>query len=147
MEPGQNQLDPWELFFFMQVNRHTATIVSHRHGSIFTQNDSDFAGVTFQRLINAVVDDFLRQMIGPGGVRVHARALLDGVKAFQDLNRVCAIILSDHSVLLTSIGGIRIQLLSVLGALTYRFSAARPDLNPRAPGLKKLSATPIAGAG
>ena len=46
----------------------------------------DPARVASQRLVHRVVDDFLRQVIGPGGVGIHARAALDRVQPGQDFD-------------------------------------------------------------
>jgi hypothetical protein len=39
------------------------------------------AGVPGNRLIDAVINDFLRQMIGTGGIGVHARPFLHRFEA------------------------------------------------------------------
>jgi hypothetical protein len=39
-----------------------------------------------QRLVDAVVDNFLGQVIGAGGVGVHTRPPPDGLESAQDLD-------------------------------------------------------------
>jgi hypothetical protein len=39
-----------------------------------------------QRLVDAVVDDLLAEVIGPGGVCVHAGATTHRFEAIEDLN-------------------------------------------------------------
>src|SRR5690606_17577840 len=36
--------------------------------------------------VHRVVDDFLRQVVGPRGVRIHARAALDRIQAGEDFD-------------------------------------------------------------
>ena len=40
--PGQDQLNTWQLFFFMDVYRHATAIVADRHGAILAQGDPYF---------------------------------------------------------------------------------------------------------
>ncbi len=47
-------------------------------GAIFVQDDFDVFAVTGQGFVNAVVDDFLYQVIGMGRIGVHAGAALYG---------------------------------------------------------------------
>ena len=44
-------------------------------------------GISSDGLIYAIVDDFLRQMIGPGGIGIHTRSLAHRVQAAENLNR------------------------------------------------------------
>src|SRR5690606_36316628 len=50
------------------------------------QHHVDTIAVAAERLVDAVIDDFLRQVIGPRGVGVHARALAHRVQAGQYLD-------------------------------------------------------------
>jgi len=50
------------------------------------RRDVDLLAVTGDRLIDAVVDDFVREVIGPLRVGVHARPSPDGLEAAQDLD-------------------------------------------------------------
>ena len=86
MQPGQDQLDAGDLFFRVDVHRHAAAVVADLAAAILVQGDLDAAGMPGQRLVHRVVDDFLRQMIGPGGVGIHARAALDRIQPGQDFD-------------------------------------------------------------
>ena len=54
---------------------------------ILMRGDDDFTGMAGQRLINAVVNDFMRQMVGVCGVRAHAGAAAQRIQAAENLNR------------------------------------------------------------
>jgi hypothetical protein len=38
-------------------------------------------------LVHTVVNDFLRQMVGPGGIGVHARPFADRIQTAEDFYR------------------------------------------------------------
>jgi hypothetical protein len=42
---GQDQLDPWNTFFWVDIHRHTTAIVGHFEGVICMQNNFNFSGV------------------------------------------------------------------------------------------------------
>src|SRR5690606_26295013 len=78
--------------FRMDVNGHAATVVGNGDGLVLVQNDVDFFGVAGQGLVHAVVDDFLGQVVGPGGVGVHARALAHRLNPGEDFDIFCEIV-------------------------------------------------------
>ncbi len=85
MEPRQNQLDAGYFVFWMDVDRHAAAIINDLHRTVFQYGDFDFPGVARERFIHAVVDHLLHQMIGPGGVGVHAGSPANGFETRQNL--------------------------------------------------------------
>ena len=72
----------------MDVYRHTAAVIGAAQRAIVVQGDDDLAGVAGQCFVDAVVDNFLRQMVGAGGVGVHARTLAHRLKASEDFDRL-----------------------------------------------------------
>jgi hypothetical protein len=73
VQPGEDQLHSGNALFGMNIHRHPAAVVDHGQGTIFMQNHLDGAGVTGDGLVHAVIDDFLRQVIGTAGIGVHPR--------------------------------------------------------------------------
>ena len=92
---AEDQLHAGDPFLRVDVHRHAATVVDHLEGLILVQDHLQIAGVTRQRLVDAVVDDLLAEVIGPGGVGVHAGAATHRFKAIEDLNGI-RIVLSGH---------------------------------------------------
>jgi len=88
---GKDQLDTGNALFGVDVHRHAAAIVADFQRVIGVQNDLHRPGVASQGFVDAVVDDFLGQVVGPAGVGVHARPLADRVKAREDFDGVCVI--------------------------------------------------------
>ena len=74
MELGHDQLNPGDLFFRMNIHRHTTTVIHHFQGLVFMQYHFDIRGVPRQRFIHTVVDHFLTKVIRAGRVCVHSRA-------------------------------------------------------------------------
>ena len=96
---GQDQLDAGDALFRMDVHRHAATVVYHLEGVVGVQDHLHLARMTGQGLVHAVVDDFLGQVVGPGGVGVHARALAHRIESGEDFDGVGVIgVLRGHGV-------------------------------------------------
>ena len=55
------------------------------------QRDVDFLGVAAERFVDRVVDDFVREVIGPRGVGVHARAAAHGLETGEDFDVGCVV--------------------------------------------------------
>ena len=83
---GQDHLDPGDFLLRMQVHRHAATIIDHGQRIVGMQDHADLAGMTGNRLIHTIVDDFLRQVIGARGVGIHTGAFFDRIQAGQDFD-------------------------------------------------------------
>ena len=82
VQAGEDEFDAADAFFGVDIDRHAAAVVAYRERAVGVQGNADGARVTGKRFIDAVVDDFLREVIGAGGVSVHARSATDGVEAF-----------------------------------------------------------------
>src|SRR5690606_3387606 len=80
---GEDQLDAGDAFFRVDVHRHAAAVVDHFQRVVLVEDHLDGRGVAGQRLVDAVVDDFLGQVVGARGVGVHARALAHRVQTGQ----------------------------------------------------------------
>ena len=61
-------------------------LIVYRIGTFIPVPGIDPVAMAGQRLVHAVVDDFHRQVVGAGGVRVHARTAFDGFKSCKDFN-------------------------------------------------------------
>ena len=86
MQLGEDQLDPGNSLFGMDVDRHAAAVVGHFQRTVPEELDFDALGVALDGLIDAVVDDFVGEMIGAAGVGEHAGPPAHGVKTAQDLD-------------------------------------------------------------
>ena len=86
MQLGEDHLHPRDALFGVDVDRHATPVVDHRDRTIAVQGHLDPLGEAGQRLVHAVVDDLLRQMIRAGGVGIHARTLLHRLKPGEHLD-------------------------------------------------------------
>ena len=86
MQAGQDQLDAGNAFLGVDIDRHAAAIVLDQERAVGIQHHADGAGVAGDGLVNAVVDHFLSQVVGPAGIGVHAGALADWVQAAEDFD-------------------------------------------------------------
>ena len=96
MELGHDDLRRRHALFFMDLDRDAAAIVNHRHRTIGIQRDLNLVAISGQRFINGVIHDFADHMMQPRAVigitNIHARALANRIEAFEDLDRIRAII-------------------------------------------------------
>ena len=83
MQAGEDEFNAADAFFRVDIDRHAAAVVADGKRAVGVQGNADGGGVSGKRFIDAVVDDFLREVVGAGGVGVHARSATDGVKAFE----------------------------------------------------------------
>ena len=86
MEFGQDDFDTGDAFLGVDIHRHSSTVVTHFNPPVREKPDLDGFGEPGQCLVHAVVDDFLRKMVGAGRVGVHARTLAHRVQAAQHFN-------------------------------------------------------------
>ncbi len=86
VEPGQNQLDTWHLFFGMNIDGHPATVIGNFERAVPIERDVDLLRMSGNSLIDAVINDFVREMIWPGSVGIHARSTANRIETAQDLN-------------------------------------------------------------
>ena len=64
MKAGEDQFDAGDAFIWMDIDRHAATIVGYFATTIGKQRDINATRMSGQRLVDRVVDDLLRQMVG-----------------------------------------------------------------------------------
>ena len=77
VQPRQGQLDPGQLVLGVHVHGQAATVVDHLDGAVGVEGDVDVAAEPGENLVDAVVEHLLEQVVGPRGVRVHARPAPD----------------------------------------------------------------------
>jgi len=73
MQAREDELDAAHLLFRMDVDRHAAAIVGDFERAVLVEHDVDALCVPGHRLVDRVVDDFVREMIRAARVGVHAR--------------------------------------------------------------------------
>ena len=78
VQAREDQLRAAHLLLRVDVDRHAAAVVRDLERAVLVERDVDLLAVAGDRLIDAVVDDFVREVIGARGVRVHARPSPDG---------------------------------------------------------------------
>ena len=86
VQAGEDELDAAHFLLGMDVDRHAAAVVRDLQGAVLEEGDVDLLAVAGDRLIDAVVDDLVGQVVGPRGVRVHARAAAHGLQAGEDFD-------------------------------------------------------------
>ena len=97
MQPREDQLDTADLLFCVHVHGHAAPVIGHLDEAVLLHDDGDVPGMARQGFIDAVVDDFLHEVIGPRGIGVHAWSLADRVQAGQYFDGI-GIVRSAHCV-------------------------------------------------
>ena len=65
MQPRQDHFNARQLFFGMQIHGHAAPVVSDFQRAVGVQRHIDAAGIAGNRFIHAIVDNLLRQVVGP----------------------------------------------------------------------------------
>jgi len=88
---GEDQFDARHALFGVDVHGHAAAVVDHFQRVVLMQDDLHRARVAGEGFVDAVVDDFLGQVVGSRGVGVHARALAHRVEAGEDFDGFCGI--------------------------------------------------------
>src|SRR5207248_2061147 len=79
VQPREYELGSAHLLLGMDVDRHATAVILHLQRSVLEQRDVDLLAVAGDRLIDAVVDDLVREVIGALGVGVHARPPAHGL--------------------------------------------------------------------
>ena len=77
MERRKNDLDAGSLLLWVQVDGHAPAVIDDTQATICMEGNVNLTAVTGERFIDRVVDDFLSQVVWPGGVGVHTRPLPD----------------------------------------------------------------------
>ena len=83
----QDHLDAGLLQFRVHVDRHAAPVVGHLQRAVLVEHHADVGRVPGERLVDAVVDDLLGEVVRTLGVGVHARARPYRVEPAQHLDR------------------------------------------------------------
>ena len=96
VQPGKDKLHPGQSFFLVQIDRHAPTVVLHTQGIVAVQHHINPPGVAGEGLVNAVINDFLGQVVGPRRVGIHPRALAHRIKTAQDFNGIGVVLLLAH---------------------------------------------------
>jgi hypothetical protein len=91
VQAGEDQFHAADLLLRMDVDRHPAAVVHHFERVVLVQREADVLAVAGDRLIDAVVDHLVREVIGPRGVGVHARAAAYRVQPAQDFDIGCGV--------------------------------------------------------
>ena len=91
VQGAEDNLDTGQFLLRVQIDRHAAAIIPHAERAITMQHNVDLTAVPRQRLVDRVVDDFLSQVIGAGGVGIHAGTLADRLQTSQDFNSVSVV--------------------------------------------------------
>ena len=107
---GEDQLDAGHAMLGVDVGGHATTVIADLDTAILEQAHADFLRVPRQRLIDGVVDDFLRQMVGPRSVGIHAGPLADRFEAGEDLNGTGAVLTHRSLVSLVLTSAIRLAI-------------------------------------
>jgi hypothetical protein len=84
----------------VNVHGNAAAVIFDRHGSIVIQGDAHVIGVAGHRFVDGVVDDFPHEVVQTahiGGTDVHAGALADRLKTFQNLDLLRGVFLGCHN--------------------------------------------------
>ncbi len=96
MQLGHDDFSRRDAFTGMDIRRDAATVVGDRHRTIRIERDGDEIGIAAERFVDGVVDDFVNHVMQTGTIirvaDVHAGTLAHGIKTFQDLDAVCAIL-------------------------------------------------------
>jgi hypothetical protein len=74
--------------FRVDIYRHTSTVICDLNPAGFSNVYCDVARITSERLIYAIINDLLYEVIRPRCIRIHSWALSDWVKPLQQLNRL-----------------------------------------------------------
>ena len=65
VQAGEDQLNPRNALFLVDIDGHTAAIVFHTQRIVTVQDHINPAGMAGQRLVHTVIDDFLSQVVRP----------------------------------------------------------------------------------
>ena len=80
----------------MLVDRHATAIIKNLQRAISVERDIDTLTVPCNGLIDAIVDNLVRQMIRPRRIRIHTRTPANRIEPAQDLN-ICSVVIFTHS--------------------------------------------------
>ena len=95
MQFGQHHFHTGKFGFRLDVNRDTAAVIGHFHGTVAVQRHNDMIADSRKSLIDGIIDDLpqaVHQTLAIGGADIHARALTHRVKTFKHGKTTCAVI-------------------------------------------------------
>ena len=85
---GKNQLDTANALGLVNIDRHPAPVVFHFNRAVFAQGESQRFRMSCERLVDAIVDYLLHEVVGARGIGIHAGSLTYGVEPGQNFNSV-----------------------------------------------------------
>src|SRR5207248_11444894 len=89
VQHGQHHLEGRSLLDLVHVDRDAAAVVGHRHRAVLVDGDGDVVALPGQRLVDAVVDHLVDQVVEAaevGAADVHAGPPTHRLQPFQDLD-------------------------------------------------------------
>ncbi len=95
------------------VDRNAASVVDHGDGIVKVNGDFDLVGVSGERFVNGVVNDFVNEMMQThfsGRADVHGGTFADGFHAAEDLDGVGGVVAVGGFAVLLRIGVLRVVL-------------------------------------
>src|SRR4029079_18808520 len=78
----------------MDGDRHSAPVVRHLQRSVGVQHHVDLLGVAGQRLVDAIIDDLVSEVIRARRVRVHPGTTANGLEPAQDFDVRSAVVVA-----------------------------------------------------
>ena len=87
MQLGKDNLHHGQLFGGVHAYRNASTIILNADAAIGMQSHHDLLTKAAQSLIGCVIQHFLDDVEGVIRPGIHSRALTDGLKSFENLNR------------------------------------------------------------
>ncbi len=85
MKSGHHDFSGWPFLSFVNPDRDSSAIIGNGDTRIHVDNDIDLVAVPGQRFIDAVVDDFIDQMVKPlrpGAPDIHGGTPANGFQSF-----------------------------------------------------------------
>ena len=70
----------------MLIHRHAAAIVGDFERAVLENRDVEFLALAGKCLVDTVIDDFVCEVVWPGGIGVHARPAPNRFESAEDLN-------------------------------------------------------------
>src|SRR3989344_183449 len=89
VQSGHGQLNTGEVVFGIKVGGDAPALIFNRQRAIFINGDENLTAEANQSFINAVVDNFFKEVVEAffvGGTNVHARAFAHRLEALKNLN-------------------------------------------------------------
>ena len=94
VQAREDQLDARQLLLRMDIDGHPAAVVRYLERAVGVEHDVDLLRVTRQRLVDAVVDDLVREVIRPRRVGVHPGTTANGLEPAQDFDVLSAVVVA-----------------------------------------------------